>query len=528
MIKALLKIRLRGLFHSMSQRAGKKRSTGMTVLLGLLFLYAGGAFCVLFGMMFFSLTPYCDAGLNWLYFTIAYTMALALSIFGSVFTAQSQLYDAKDNELLLSMPIPPRLILLSRMAVLFGLNLLFSVLVLAPAGVVYGMYTEFTALGLVSFLLCGLTVPLVALALECFLGWLLHLLLSRLNNRAAISFLFMILFLAVYFGIYSQAGKLMETMINNADVIAGVFRIWIWPLYAMGIAAAGQILYLPVCLLIAGGIFALAYWILAATFLKSVTDRRGSRRKIKKIGKMQAGSAGKALRFKELRRFLTSPIYLTNMGLGPVMTAAAAVAGIIFRKEILEFFRLFPNGDALRPAGIALVLGLLAGMSCISAPSVSLEGKNLWILKSMPLTGRQVLDAKLGFHCLLTIPVTALAGAVLAVALGCGLWGTLLAVFLPCLACLLCGILGLIFNLLFPKFDWINPAGPCKQSAAVMLTMFLMWGAVLIPLFLYIFLSPLLGAIGCLLLFAVLLSLLNGGLLLCLRTWGAKRFESFE
>ena len=53
MIKALLKIRLRGLFHSMSQRAGKKRSTGMTVLLGLLFLYAGGAFCVFFGMMFF-------------------------------------------------------------------------------------------------------------------------------------------------------------------------------------------------------------------------------------------------------------------------------------------------------------------------------------------------------------------------------------------------------------------------------------------------------------------------------------------
>ena len=34
-------------------------------------------------------------------------MALTLSFVGSVFATQNQLYDANDNEFLLSMPIPP-------------------------------------------------------------------------------------------------------------------------------------------------------------------------------------------------------------------------------------------------------------------------------------------------------------------------------------------------------------------------------------------------------------------------------------
>ena len=53
-------------------------------------------------------------------------MALALAVFGSVFMTQTQLYDAKDNELLLSMPIRPLHILMSRMAVLLVLTGVFS------------------------------------------------------------------------------------------------------------------------------------------------------------------------------------------------------------------------------------------------------------------------------------------------------------------------------------------------------------------------------------------------------------------
>ena len=142
MTKALLRVRFRALFHSMLRQSRQKRrhGTGMTVLFILLFAYVGVVFCGMFALMFSKLAPaYHTAGLDWLYFATAGLMALGLSVFGSVFATQSQIYDAKDNGLLLSMPIPPRTILLSRVLPLMVLNGVFSLLVLGPAGVVYGL-----------------------------------------------------------------------------------------------------------------------------------------------------------------------------------------------------------------------------------------------------------------------------------------------------------------------------------------------------------------------------------------------------
>ena len=54
----------------------------------------------MFALMFSSLAPaYHTAGLDWLY-CHGGLMALGLSVFGSVFATQSQIYDAKDNGLL--------------------------------------------------------------------------------------------------------------------------------------------------------------------------------------------------------------------------------------------------------------------------------------------------------------------------------------------------------------------------------------------------------------------------------------------
>ena len=110
MTKALLRVRFRALFHSMLRQSRQKRrhGTGMTVLFILLFAYVGVVFCGMFALMFSKLAPaYHTAGLDWLYFATAGLMALGLSVFGSVFATQSEIYDAKDNGLLLSMPIPP-------------------------------------------------------------------------------------------------------------------------------------------------------------------------------------------------------------------------------------------------------------------------------------------------------------------------------------------------------------------------------------------------------------------------------------
>ena len=53
--------------------------------------------------------------MGWLYFTLMGLVAIFLGAFGSVFNTYSSLYLAKDNDLLLSLPIPVRVIIASRL-----------------------------------------------------------------------------------------------------------------------------------------------------------------------------------------------------------------------------------------------------------------------------------------------------------------------------------------------------------------------------------------------------------------------------
>lgn len=50
--------------------------------------------------------PLHEAGLDWLYFTLFALVGVLMGVFGSVFNTFSGLYQAKDNDLLLSLPIP--------------------------------------------------------------------------------------------------------------------------------------------------------------------------------------------------------------------------------------------------------------------------------------------------------------------------------------------------------------------------------------------------------------------------------------
>lgn len=153
-------------FLSGSGRGKKRRSKGGLALYALLLVYVVAVFGFLFYQMMGVLcTPLISSGLSWLYFALAGTMATALGVFGSVFAAQSQLYEAKDNELLLSLPIPPGRILLARMLVLYAQTLIFEATVLIPCILVYQNTEGTPPLGIVFFLMLMLLLPLLALAL---------------------------------------------------------------------------------------------------------------------------------------------------------------------------------------------------------------------------------------------------------------------------------------------------------------------------------------------------------------------------
>ncbi len=475
MTRKLVWIRLQSLLAAMTAqgRRKNKNSKSMLIVYALLYLYV---VVVMFGMMgvnFFTLAqPYHGAGLDWLYFAVAGLMSLGFAVIGSVFTTQSQLYDAKDNAILLSMPIPPGKILMSRMIPLLLMNLLFASMVMLPAIVVYAVFVEFHVLWVLLQLLELAATVLFAQAVACILGWLLHLMLSRINKSFA-SILFLVVFLGVYFVVISRAQDLLNAMIGNSAAIADTISTWVWPLYAMGLGSTGRFLSSLVMPLIGAAAFGIVYWFLSVTFIKSATRTNASGKKRSlNLNRLRQTTPEEAIVRKELKKFLGTPIYLTNMGFGIVIMAAMAVAGVIFRKNLFAVFAIIPGIEKVIPLLICAVCAFNISTMCISTPSVSLEGKNIWILKSLPLSSKDILLAKLRFHCRLTIPVSALAGFVLAIAFDCSLWNSLLCGILPGLLALTNGLLGMITGLKWARLDYISEAYPCKQSVSLVVAMF--------------------------------------------------------
>ena len=75
--------------------------------------------------------------MGWLYFALMGLLAILLGAFGSVFTTYSGLYLAKDNDLLLSLPIPVNTLIAARLLGVYLMGLMYSGVVMLPAIIVY-------------------------------------------------------------------------------------------------------------------------------------------------------------------------------------------------------------------------------------------------------------------------------------------------------------------------------------------------------------------------------------------------------
>ena len=174
MVKLLLKKQLSEIFRSYFYDAKKNKPRSKASTVSLIVLYVLLMVGVIGGMFtLFSIglcAPLHEAGLDWLYFTLFALVGVLMGVFGSVFNTFSGLYQAKDNDLLLSLPIPVRAILASRLLGVYLMGLMFSGVILLPCVIVYwavGVLTAATVLGGIALILA---VSLLVLVLSCLLG----------------------------------------------------------------------------------------------------------------------------------------------------------------------------------------------------------------------------------------------------------------------------------------------------------------------------------------------------------------------
>ena len=474
MLKALIKSRFSALTASMTQahKTNKKRSKVSPILMILLFVVLAAYFLFVMGGLFYGICLVSRAtGSEWQVFLLATLLASCLCVFGSIFATKTQIFDSKDNELLLAMPIPPRYIFISRILTLLFVNYVLEAVVMIPCMVIYGIMCGYSPLGFVFALLVFLLIPFFTLSISTVVAWIVSMIASRMKNKNLITTVLLFAFFSLYmYGCFMLG--------YNSDAISSIdlsgFRgtpVFWWAADAVANGGGLSMLWFFLVSVIPALI---TYYVLDKTFVSIITTKKARARVEYRGNNAKAVGAYGALLKKELRRFFSSTAYLMNAGLGTVMTVVFAVMLVFNMKN------LFSIADELAAIGlvneVARVLPLIPAVVCIfagsmniiTAPSISLEDNNLWILQSAPIDPRHIFLAKLSSHMIIVTPLTLISTLILCIAMNVGIVYSVLAV-VACLAAISFGAYwGLLLGLKFPKFDWKNENVAVKQGTAVM------------------------------------------------------------
>lgn len=482
MLKTLVKKQLSELaaLYFPTSKKGKVRSKAtMTAIIALFFLLFGTVGVAFYWMLDMLAAGLTAIGLDWLYFALAAVTAIMLGTFGSAFSTYAGLYHAKDNEALLAMPIKPMYILTARMVSVMVTSFFYAALVWIPALIRYAVTDGATALSLISSIVMTPLITATVTVISCALGWLVALISGKLKNKSFITVIISLVLIGGYYFLSSKLTTFIENIVANGEAVGDAIKKWAYPIYQIGMGSTGDIVGLLITLGITAALCVLCAAVLSRGFIKIVTTNTGIKKAVYKESSEKAASPSKALWRRELRRFASSPTYMLNCGIGlvflPAVTVMLFLKGDLLANLQNQLAAVFPEAAGFIPVLLAAALCLMASTFTMTAPSVSLEGKNIWIVRSMPVSTEKTLMAKVRAHLTVGLPPVAICSALCGIAVGADALATVMITVLSSVFTVFTALTGLWFNLVKPNLSWTSEVVPIKQGASVCITLFGGW-----------------------------------------------------
>ncbi len=388
----------------------------------------------------------------------------------TVWKIKGTVFGFRDYDMVMSMPVSTGGIVASRLIILYIINMVFVVIIIMPMMAAYGILARPSLFFYIFGFVCLLFLPLVPIIVASFIGTAIAYAASKFRHHNLVNIVFSMGLLMVIIGFSFTMGENGEELVDMGKALtAQAYSLYpLAELYSKAVVEQDIL-----SLFLFAGISALAFflytWMIQRIFKRLntslMTGRTGA---AYKLGSLKAASPLKALYSKELKRYFSSTPYVLNTGLGVVMLTFAVLA-LFFVDPETAF------GDEVPKKFIAILAPLLLSfcimMCSTTMASISLEGKNLWILKSLPVEPKTIYSAKIlvNLTVLSPVPVDAL---LLGIALGLDAATVICMIVFGIVCGVFVSVFGLLVNLMLPNFQWNIETVVVKQSAASMIVVF--------------------------------------------------------
>ena len=477
----LLKVSLSqdmSLFKIRSKNASKKTQILIPVVLFLVIAgYMGG---YAYGLMD-QFKPMNQEYIMLTLFTFIFSL---ITLFEGFYKSGSLLFNCKDDQLLFSLPLDKKTILFIRMFKFYAFEFLFNGMFMAPPMIVYGVQMNQPWTFYLVSIIALFIIPIIPIVISCIFGFIITYISSKFKGKNLVQTIITMSLLLVVLYYSFNMDALMNALSNNAGNIDNFICKYYYPVGAyMSMVHDFNIFTLLIYIISHVVIFALTIFMIGKVYfdlnskMKSVSVVHNNKPYVVKTRSRLASFVK-----KEFSRFVSTPVFITNAGFGLVMFVAACIAVSFKCDVIIQGLAEKMEGvspDLLMsyiPVGLMALLAFSAFMTSITSSMISLEGKSLNILKSLPIKSSMIVLYKVITAMVIIVPCLLLGDIIVFIVFKFDIASILCALYASILLPFIAELIGIMANLKYPKMDATNDTEIVKQSMSSMIAVFIGMG----------------------------------------------------
>lgn len=420
----------------------------------------------------------------------AITAVSLMTVFFTVFKTNGILFGYRDYDMLTALPVKTTTLVASRFMQLYVVNAVFSFLIMLPMGIIYGIsrYSlSFSFPAVIFYIIWILSlffIPLIPTTIASIIGFIIMKATSKMKYSnilsAAITF---IIIIGILIGsmVLSSSSKQIDA--TDVAALISVTESSLLKIYPVGGIFSRAVLEnnLFIFILFTAGSYIwyrLFICFTAYSYKRIQSDLSSYKESTEALKDLHVSvnSQKKALLIKEWKRLFSSSTYLLNMGMGVIMLLVMASSVMLFSNDKISTLLSNENINIdINTLGVTMapfVLGAIAGTSCAASCSLSLEGSNIELLRSLPIKAKDIYLSKIYMNLTLITPPTIIASIIVCFRFVKNFSDAVIIILLPLIFNIFTAVIGMYINIKFPNFTWENETTVVKQSFASFLGIF--------------------------------------------------------
>lgn len=405
--------------------------------------------------------------------------ALTISVLAFVFTifkTNGYLFGFKEYDMLMSLPFEAQTVAGCKFLYMYVKSLPWyaSISLATMAG--YGFFARPPVVAYLAWIVLSLFLPVIPMLGAAFLGFIIARISAGFKKtnlvQIVLTFAFVIFCFCLRFiveGIFRD-DEVQATLQQASEITANAGRVYMPAGWFSNAITKGNVLDVFLLVGVSTLLFAVVFRIVGHSYgrINSAIASHAAKRNFSMTAQKQR-SAVRAVAFKELKRMTGSTVYMVNGAMGEVLAVLLGVVTLVvgFDNIIAAATHDAPFDPSILQPAIPFIIYFLVGMVATTVCSPSLEGKNYWIVQSLPLEKKTLHQGKMLFNMVLSVPAMAFSTLCLCVSANVSPLHTVLYLLLGLALCAFSTAWGCVCGIRHMRLDWENEVEVVKQGAAV-------------------------------------------------------------